>query len=277
MIRQVNPNISYLLLTRNDNNKNLDNTIYIDEKKFHAKIYVVDNFVIIGSQNIYKVTSIPLNKKTGELSVVFNTTNANNIIYQTLMLMLEDEYEDFFSDLVCNYGYNDDGWVDIEKIENYIWLELFKRYNLESFLNISSGFCPVCGKELRYYTCDEDLIYCPQYNEKYSRSECGDYNSCKYCIKSEPAGISNINHECAHCSFYLGYSRKEMYKRPYFSYISLTQYHFNKELKQFLKLYFYFIDQLGEKKANEIFVSLNILGNIIDLDLNTRSYDVNPI
>jgi len=92
--------IFYLSMVRSDNQKYDFSTnqqisyypqdsLIIDDKSFHGKIYIVDNIVIIGSQNFYKAKSV----KEGEFSTLFELDEFNSslILYQALLKIIENE------------------------------------------------------------------------------------------------------------------------------------------------------------------------------------------
>lgn len=275
LIRAETP---YLIIIRDDISGmrvNQENIIYAPAGKFHAKLYIIDDTIIIGSQNIYKVVKMPLAEKTGELSVAFITKDAVNIIYQSLMIILKAEYENYFSEKHIEYSNNYTELYDEPYPERLFWLDLFKEYKLESFLDIGSEQCPSCGSYMNLKENEYPIIYCEQYNEKISSAECGEGNACKYCYDGgyylvEP----QIIYTCRQCGFSVGYNIEELNKSPYYSWHVLSFFKQTNELQQFLKLYFYLIHNIGEYSANKLLKSLNILGNLSNLDLDKRYYEL---
>ncbi|NDY71835.1 hypothetical protein DO021_01640 [Desulfobacter hydrogenophilus] len=264
--------LPHLVVVRDDSNvssNQIGNVILTDHLKFHAKVYVIDDLVIVGSQNLYKVKKISLAEKKGEISVAFKPDNAINIIYQSLMIVLQGEYEAYYEnkieDLKKRFGHEYDiGWVDF-----------FREYKLESFLNLNSGTCPCCGSQLVLTERDEALFECSSNTYgQITQFECGIGNACKYCISDPILVEPEVTYRCSTCNFTTGYRITETYKRPYYSWEVLAAVTVPDQLESFLKLYFYLIDGLGEMQANNLLSSLGILGNLYRLNVSQRDYQI---
>lgn len=238
LISMIPENIPYLIVVRDDISKiEIPNKIYVNKDRFHAKLYIIDDTIIVGSQNIYKVVKIPLEEKMGELSVAFSTSDSVNIIYQSLLIVLKEEYELYFKNKVDLFEsqFYDDNYDELD--DHDIWLNFFREYRVESFLNINSGICPSCGsllnrKENEYYK-----VYCEQYNEVVSVDEFGYGNACKYCVGKEKEIVEpNILYKCNKCNFKIGYMIDELGKAPYWSWEELSFCNTTVELENFLKV-----------------------------------------
>lgn len=271
IIGKIN-HLPHLIVVRDQQNLRrnlLGNVIPTDYKKFHAKVYVIDDMVIVGSQNLYKVSTIPLSEKKGEISVAFKPYNTINIIYQALMIVLQGEYEEYYSnkmnELEESYGYE----------YNIGWVDFFKEYKLESFLNLNSRICPCCSGNLLFTERKEALLECSSNTYgKIEQSECGTGNACKYCVEGPILLEPEITYSCPICSFRTGYQIHNLNKRPYWSWEILSAVTVPYELQNFLKLYFYLIDKLSESRANSLLTSLGILGRLSKLSLTQRDYGV---
>jgi hypothetical protein len=277
LVSKIAIGVPYLVIVRDDIDRiNENNLIYINKDKFHAKLYIVDDIIIIGSQNIYKVVKIPLKDKTGELSVAFRSPDSVNVIYQTLMLVLREEYETYYQNKVHEYQKQYEYCEEEIDIES-VWVHFFREYRLESFLNIRSGYCPSCGNLLDIKENEFCKIYCQPYNETISADECGNGNGCKYCFDDRKVIEPNILYSCTICDFKLGYITQELGKAPYWSWEVLSSLGNTVELEQFLKLYFYLIEKVGEVNTNSLLISLKIIGNLSRLDIEKRYYEIGDL
>ena len=277
LVSKIPVGVPHLIIARDDIKKiNERNIFYVNKDRFHAKIYIIDDIIIIGSQNIYKVVKIPLEDKTGELSVAFTTPDSVNVIYQSLMIVLQQEYETYFQNKVMNLQikYKESG----EEIDiNNVWISFFREYKLESFLNINSGYCPSCGNSLNFKENEFCIIYCQQYNENISADECGTGNACKYCFGDKEIVEPNILYSCPCCNFKIGFMTEELCKAPYWSWEVMSLFNNTVELENFLKLYFFLIEKVGEANANQLLISLQIIGNLSKVDINKRYYEIGDL
>lgn len=247
-----------------------DNVIFTNHQSFHAKVYVIDNYIIVGSQNLYRISTIPLEQKTGEISIGFQSDDVLNIIYQSLMIVLRNEYELYYNnELELFYDQYE------ELSQKSFWILLFQKYKLDSFLNLKSGICPNCGSRLSFKEIEENLYDCNTYGVV-KQSECEEGNACKYCIEKH-LHTPQISYWCNNCNFMVGYCTEELQKSPYYCWNSLICTNSPNELECFLKLYFYLIKNLGENKTNFILSSLKILGNLSSLNISKRNYVTNAL
>jgi hypothetical protein len=82
--------VTHYLICRDDNNSRdfpATKLIKVNSRYFHGKIYLIDNVVIIGSQNLNNAN------KEGEFNVMFELTNddASTMFYQSLIKIIEDD------------------------------------------------------------------------------------------------------------------------------------------------------------------------------------------
>ena len=121
----------------------------IDSDLFHGKIYVVDDVVLIGSQNLYNAN------KEGEFSVEFESSDSiesSLIVYQALLKTFKPKFN---------------------KTETVH----------EKFLEFYADSCPFCGHEIE----DPDtIINCKHYGSGFvTEIDCDSYDgtgACKYCL-----------------------------------------------------------------------------------------------
>lgn len=154
-----------LTMCRSDNNRGKyfpPNAIIVDKGHFHGKMYLIDNTVIIGSQNLLNA------RKEGEFSVMITTDyfNASLIIYQALIKIIE------------RLG------ITSEPVDS-------------DFLQFYSDCCPFCGNT--NIPDPTTMILCPGYGSGLvSEADCegyGEEGSCKYCIPENRQKIT----ECYFC------------------------------------------------------------------------------
>lgn len=123
--------------------------LIIDDHHFHGKIYLIDNTIIIGSQNLYEAN------KEGEFSTLIETDEFNSslILYQALLKIIED------TATVAEP-------VDPDFLTFY-----------------DDDCCPFCGNDFMPET--TSLHKCPGYGFGFvTDTECetyGDDGACKYC------------------------------------------------------------------------------------------------
>lgn len=143
--------INCLTMVRSDNNNNgekyyPENSIVINHEDFHGKLYLIDNSILIGSQNLRDVG------KKGEFSVLFELSelDASLIFYQALLTTIESE-------LI----YDDP--VDCE------------------FLDFYTECCPFCGST---NIVSEDVLSCSNGDGFVLDDDCRSYGGegvCQYC------------------------------------------------------------------------------------------------
>ncbi|WCP81133.1 hypothetical protein PQE20_03795 [Vibrio harveyi] len=120
----------------------------IDKDLYHGKIYVIDNTILMGSQNLYNAS------KNGEFTVEFefNDNSASLITYHALLKTCQTVLP------------------DSEPVH-------------ESFFQYYGDCCPFCGGEPAE---PETIISCPEYGGGYvTESDCEAYGgegACQFCI-----------------------------------------------------------------------------------------------
>ncbi|CAH9062300.1 hypothetical protein PSECIP111951_02664 [Pseudoalteromonas holothuriae] len=244
-IFRIMPRVPNLLLVRDDcklDNK-FPNLIYVDKRIYHAKIYVIDDEVIIGSQNLNKVTRVSLDSKVGEVSVKFKTDESTNIIYQALIIILKQEYEYYFErevdDVITHYEIN----------ERDARIHVAGNIYLKEFRDKSLSICPCCGSKIQIAV---------QYSDSQIEGE-----------EDEEAKFY-----CNSCTFFIEiYKYAYCYDRPWERTEQVLNFRCSPDFQLFLKLHFYLSIKIGRNKSLELLKSLNLLGSIQYLDLNKRSYN----
>lgn len=149
-ISLIPKNVYSLTVCRNDSSFIPSEALVINQNYFHGKIYLVDDTIIIGSQNLHDAS------KEGEFSTLIETDTFNSslILYQALLKLIEKEpisAEPIHSDFISLYDY----------------------------------CCPFCGNS--FMPDPISLHSCPGYNHGgfVSDEDCqsyGDEGSCKYCL-----------------------------------------------------------------------------------------------
>ena len=70
---------------------------------------------------------------------------------------------------------------------------------------------------------------------------------------------------------------EELGKAPYWSWEVMSLLNNTVELENFLKLYFFLIEQVGEANTNNLLISLKIIGNLSRVDINKRYYEIGDL
>ncbi|WP_330472546.1 hypothetical protein [Vibrio harveyi] len=238
------PKIPHLVLIRDDCylKNRYQNLILVDHKIYHAKVYVIDDTVIIGSQNLNKVTGISLRDKVGEVSVKFNTNESSNIIYQALLLILRQEYEYYFMREV----YDVEEHYEISEPEAY--KHVAGNLYLTEFKDNKISNCPCCGHRVKVKAYD-----------------------IKSCIEGEED--EEATYECLNCEFFIKvFNHAYCYDRPWERRETVTDFKCSHEFSLFLQLHFYLSIKIGRYQSLQLLQSLNMLGSIEYFDLHKRSY-----
>ncbi|MCK4329984.1 hypothetical protein KAX02_09095 [candidate division WOR-3 bacterium] len=157
-------NVFWYFACRSDNNfKPKDRCVLIDKNYFHGKIYLIDNCIILGSQNLYT----PQIVRQGEFSVLFETDKFTSslILYQALLKIAKQ-------------------------------LPIIEEPVNEAFLNFYIKGCPFCNNDIAE---PFSIITCPEYGGGFvSEEDCSSYGgtgACKYCIAENRESLG----ECYCC------------------------------------------------------------------------------
>ncbi|MGD2084551.1 MAG: hypothetical protein PVH61_00055 [Candidatus Aminicenantes bacterium] len=214
------PKKAYHMTICRDDNKNYNlpkkNRLLVKNEFFHGKIYLVDDTIIIGSQNLYNA------HKEGEFSVLLRLPyhDASTIFYQSLLKIIESEP------------------VDSEPVDERFF-ELYEE-----------GFCPFCGNAFMVY---EDVSICPEYGENrgvVSVEDCASYGgdgACKYCLYENRETIS----ECYFCDDSgCGFGIEKESKKLLFHAINPPKAEDKGKAFEFLRLFNFLSKQLGDEVFN---------------------------
>jgi len=233
-------NVFYYFMSRNDSSfVPSEKCISIDNKLFHGKIYLIDNTIIIGSQNLYK----PKVVKDGEYSVLFETDSFTSslMLYQALLKIAQQANED-------NEPIN------------------------ENFLNFYSDGCPFCGNMIA----DElSIIKCPEYGGGFvSEEDCFSYQgegACKYCL---PENRENMG-ECfccdhSGCGFGISINSLE------FIYHTFGAPDAEKEerAREFLRLFNFIAKYINDEDLITLYEKLGFIGEIFDVSLENLEWQI---
>jgi hypothetical protein len=220
-LRLVSKNVYQMTICHDDNkpyNIPKVNRLLVKYQYFHGKIYLIDDTIIIGSQNLNNA------HKEGEFSVLlkFPHHDASTIFYQSLLKIIECEP------------------VDSEPVDE----RFFKLYE--------EGFCPFCGNA---FIGSEDISICPGYGEGrgvVSDEDCDSYGSggaCKYCIDENRKTIS----ECYFCDESgCGFGIEKESKKLIFHAINPPEAEDKRKAFEFLRLFNFLSKQLGDEVINFI-------------------------
>ena len=144
--------VTRLMVSRIDSKFRPQEAVLVSESNFHGKLYVIDDHVLIGSQNLNRAADV----REGEFSVLFSTdtTSASTILYQALLKSVEKES------------------AGPEPAH-------------ATFVDIYNELCPFCGN--REWVREDEVIKCVEYGQGsgyVTKSECisyGDSGACKNC------------------------------------------------------------------------------------------------
>lgn len=158
--KMVPLNVPFYVATRDDkSNYKPGEAILIDSKDFHGKLYVIDNTVIIGSQNLYNAN------KEGEYSTLIESDHegASLILYQALLKLTEKSTIEPFP----------------------IHPDFYEFYR--------DGHCPFCSNNI---DTEEFFVRCPHYGggEKYvTARDCQGQNNEGDCFNCLPESRTSIH------------------------------------------------------------------------------------
>jgi hypothetical protein len=159
----VDPDVFLYFAVRSDSGfRPPEKCLVIDEKYFHGKIYLIDNCVIIGSQNLYETKCT----KQGEFNVLFeaNGNTSSLILYQALLKIAQQSP------------------TKVEPIN-------------DNFKNFYDMECPFCGAST--IADPESIHVCPGYGDGsnfVSNEDCSSYGgdgACEYCPVEERKTIDD--------------------------------------------------------------------------------------
>jgi hypothetical protein len=253
---KVPTGVPFVNICRDDNTQYKDRqkvsyipsgAISISDKTFHGKMYLIDNKVIVGSQNLYNValeSSKNQQCKEGEFSVVleFEEETSTMILYQALL--------SFIKNLA----------IEEEPVDL-------------NFLDFYEKECPFCGS---WDIPDPFSLHtCPEYSmgDYITDDECSSFKgdgACKYCV-SEKVETIGESYCCSGCGIGIHVKSRSLI---FHAINPLTDK--QKELKQakeFLRVFKFFNKH---KSAKEIVKALGLAGIVYHLDLDrTESALVN--
>ena len=229
----ISDNVFDLALCRNDSPYKPNGAIVANKNNFHGKLYLIDNDVIIGSQNLYEPQVI----REGEFSILMKTNKYTSslIVYQAMLKIIENEY------------------ISAEPID-------------KSFLEFYKNGCPFCGNNP---IPDPYSVYrCPEYgnNENFvSEEDCssyGDEGACKYCLpeRREPLGECYCCDDSG-CGFVI---RLDNGSLIYHAINPLSRDNIQKA-RDFLRLFNYILNNAGERNAIETFYKLDFIGKVYEI------------
>ncbi|MPM55533.1 hypothetical protein SDC9_102330 [bioreactor metagenome] len=228
-IEKIPKDVFTLTMCRSDNQNGKyfpPNAFIVNSNNFHGKIYLIDNTLIIGSQNLYRAKEV----KEGEFSVMITTDpfSSSLLLYQALIKIMQKE------------------GTPAEPVS-------------ENFLSFYDNGCPFCGNS--DIPDPYSLIKCPGYGFDFvSEDDCDGYageGACQYCFPENREYLG----ECyccddSGCGF--GISIDDL-KLIHHAINPISEEDFNKA-KFYLSLFNFFEDH-GEN-AVEIFQKLGFTGKV---------------
>jgi len=216
--------------------------IFIPNESFHGKIYLIDNSVIIGSQNLYisKKTGI----KEGEYSVLLDfedSTLAGAVIYKSLLV------------IACQLGEEEEPVSEI----------IFEFY--------SQGECPFCGGGV---SDPFEVKYCPKYGGVLTESECNSYGgegACKWCRYGDRSDFEiGQCFLCEKCGLGINIENRSLVCNPFI-------YPKGKNLEKvrdFLRLFNFLSVKTDGKTLCEFYEKMGLLNKIYEIEIEKLSWRI---
>lgn len=230
------PSVPVITMCRSDSSyKPKFDTFVIDKNLYHGKLYVVDNVVLVGSQNLYNAN------KSGEFSVEFRADNEQEaalIAYQALLKTFENSFS------------------SPEPINN-------------SFLEFYDDCCPFCGG----IPADPHAITrCSEYGRNFvSEEDCNSYEgegACKYCIDENKNSLGEC-YVCDHsgCGFGIQVTTGKL---MYHEFVEQNQSSLE-NAKKYLQLFNYFSASDSDLSV-KFFRLMGFTGNIFNIPKDRLSW-----
>lgn len=210
-------------------------TFVVNKSLYHGKLYVVDDVVLLGSQNLYNAG------KGGEFSVEFHATTqyeASLIAYQALLKTFEG---------VC---------PPPEPVN-------------KGFLEFYTSCCPFCGgTPAEPYS----LIKCAEYGRGFvSEEDCHSYGgegACQYCLEENRDRLGEC-YVCDHsgCGFGIQVNSGKLLYHEF----AIRDLEAISNAKQYIQLFNYFAE-CNPQFATKLFSVLGFTGNVFNVSLERLSW-----
>lgn len=248
----INPEVFFLNLCRSDNSEYKDkkkqryipeSAVKIKSNVFHGKLYLFDNTIILGSQNLYNVALENKSKngcKEGEFSVLLEMEKpmATLVLYQALLKIIEKEK------------------VQAEPVD-------------KEFLYFYSDGCPFCES---IDVPDPQVVHtCPGYSmgDYITDDECdsyGDEGACKYCAPENQSSLGE-SYCCSSCGIGVVLKKRKLI---YHAINPLTEKPESlKQAKEYIRLFNFFNKNTS---ATEIFQALDFTGKVYMASLERKEF-----
>jgi hypothetical protein len=238
VVASNNNDVPVISMCRTDSGfKPTTDTFLIDKNLYHGKLYVVDNVVLIGSQNLYNAN------KNGEFSVEFGADTeheASLIAYQALLKTLEKT-------------------VPLPEPLNKEFLEFYE------------DCCPFCGGTPAE---PNSIIRCAEYGGNFvSEEDCGSYGeagACKYCIPENRHSLGTC-YVCDHfgCGFGIQVSSGSLMYQEFAEQNPLSI----ENAKNYLALFNYFAAQ-NPSLAVKFFKLMGFTGSIFNIPSDRLKWEI---
>ncbi|MBF4486231.1 hypothetical protein [Flavobacterium sp. CSZ] len=227
-----------LTICRSDSSHKPKDALVVSDETFHGKLYMIDNSVIIGSQNLYEPKVI----RDAEFSTLITTDEFNSslILYQALLKLIEKE------------------GISAEPVNS-------------NFIELYENGCPFCGNSS--VPDPISLHTCPGYGGNYvSDEDCESYDGdgfCKYCSEDLISLIGDAMC-CDDSGCGLGISLTNYHLL--FHAINPVNKDELELAKEYLKLFNFFQNQ--GKDAVEIFNALGFAGDVYKTTLERKEHSL---
>ena len=205
-----------------------EDAIVLSKDDFHGKVYLIDDTIIIGSQNLYE----PKKLKEGEFSILMTSESSyiSLFLYEVLQVLIK--------------GHD----ISIQPIS-------------DSFFDLYSVQCPFCGQT----PTDSNVRQCRQYGFNYvSDDDCDSYDGdggCKYCNRDEEDLIEAIFCDDSGCGFGISMEDKDFIMHA----INPPSQNEVKAAENYIRLFHFLEDE--DIDAVEAFEKLGINGDVYNASL----------
>lgn len=240
IISKIDPNIFYYFAAREDSTyKPSNRCLMINKDYFHGKIYLIDNNIIIGSQNLYKAQI----ERQGEYSVMFNADDFTSslILYQALLKIAEQSS-------TCDEPIN------------------------PNFIEFYNDGCPFCGNAILPESFS--IHRCPEYGGGFiSDEDCLSYGgsgACKYCLEEKRENIGEC-YCCDHsgCGFGISLSCSSFIYHTF----DTPDKDKEKRAREFIKLFNFLSSYMNGEDTISFFKALGFIGKIYNVRLERMEWN----
>lgn len=205
-----------------------DYVVILSNEEFHGKVYLIDDTIIITSQNLTEAIKL----REGEFGILIQSPSSyiSLLLYKILQSIIR--------------GHN----IPVEPVSD-VFFELY------------SNCCPFCGQE----PTSDNIVQCQQYGFNFvSKDDCDSYDNegaCKYCNRDEQDCIDAVFCDDSGCGFGISTENKKFITHA----INPPTPEEKNAAENYIRL-FHFLEN-EEIDAVEAFEKLGINGEVYEANL----------